>query len=157
MKKRITWMICICLLVLLTACGKKEEKNSGLTAIDKPGNSENSVSEGTTQTTPGVQADVAERGWDVTAILAEGYFSTDYQEYFVGGISFVLDADAKTATATSTYMADTTEYYMPDEFVYEGTTYKVTAAEDGVFTDSDATRIRLSKHLTVIPESMFWQ
>ena len=152
MKKLIVFGMGICLLLALTACGK-EEQNSGLTAIDPS----QSAGSSTGQDHSGGEGTLSkDDGWDVAAILAEGYYNTEYREYFVGGISFALDEDAKTATATSTYTIDTTEYYMPDEFSYEGTQYKVTGSEDGVFSDGDATRVRLSGNLTKVPDSMFY-
>lgn len=150
-KKLLSLMMVGCLLLALAACGKDDTQgDSGLTAVTTPGAEQsigNSVTTGTTSQT--------ENGWDEAAILAEGYYNTEYNEYFVGGISFTLDAATKTAKASSLYIADTTEYYMPDEIAYEGVVYQVNAMENGVFADSDATKVRLSSNLTVIPESLF--
>lgn len=145
----------ICLTVLLImcvaafcACGKGEEGNSGLTALTPTGTE--------TEKAPDASQIEKEDGWDVEAILAEGYYNKEYKEYFVGGISFALDAATKTARATGTYIADTTEYYMPDSIQHEDVIYPVTGAEEGVFTGGDATKIRLSHNLTEISEAMFY-
>ena len=67
-------------LLILAACGKDETQNSGLTTVTTPGAEQSagdSVAAGT-QNQP-------EAGWDEAAILAEGYYNTEYNEYFVGG------------------------------------------------------------------------
>ena len=140
MKKRLVLLMSLCLLLALTACGKdkNKENNSGLTAVN-----------------PGTEISAEEDG--SSAGSEDGYFSGEYGEYFVGGITYTLDAATKTAAATGVYSLENTDVVMPDVIAYEGTEYKVTSAAESLLAYQESlTGVKLAAGLTEIPASMFY-
>lgn len=152
MKKRIVLLLSLCLLLALTACGKDDNKenNSGLTAVN-PGvenSAGNDVSQGGSTGNEDASQDVESE---------DGYFSDEYGEYFVGGITYKLDAATKTAAATGVYTLDGSDIVMPDVIAYNGVDYKVTSAAESLLAYQEGlTSVKLASGLTEIPASMFY-
>ena len=148
MKKGITVILVFCLILTFTACGKDENKGeSGLSAVN-PGITNND----------GSSSDVQNGSEDGNRVGSDGgYFSEEYGEYFVGGVTYKLDAATKTATATGVYEMEGTEIAMPDVIDYEGTAYKVTGAAESLLAYQEKlTVVKLPAGLTEIPASMFY-
>ncbi len=129
----------LCISIVISGCGKKEENNkdgeSGLTQITQ---------------TPVAEDQNAEED-------EQGYFDTGYNEYFIGGITYTLDQDTKTAAADGIYNLEKTSYNVPDTIEYNGTSYRVTEITESVFAYNESmTSVSLSKNLTKLPEMMFY-
>ena len=148
-KKILSWMMAGCLLLALAACGKEDTQgDSGLTAV-VPGieNNGNEDSQG------GAVSEDAEGLPDGE----EGYFSEEYGEYFLGGLTYKLDAATKTAQATGLSSLENTEVVMPDVISYDGCEYKVTGVAESLFAyQANLTGVKLAAGLTEIPASMFY-
>lgn len=148
-KKIVSLMMAGCLLLALAACGKDDTQgDSGLTAVDPGiGSTGNESSQG------GAVSEDAEGLSDSD----EGYFSEEYGEYFIGGITYKLDAAAKTASATGVYSLENTDVVMPDAIAYDGSEYKVTGAAESLFAyQTGLVSVQLAVGLTEIPASMFY-
>ena len=150
-KKLLGLGMVLCLLLALTACGKEENKeNNGLTEVN-PG-AENSAGDDVSQA-----GNAADDETSTGTENGDGYFSEEYGEYFVGGITYKLDAATKTAAATGVYTLESSDVVMPDAIAYNGVDYVVTSAAESLLAYQESlTGVKLASGLTEIPASMFY-